>query len=142
MNANESTCHPGDGTKSLDRLPYLPEALLRFNLQQELHQLRREVSRGREAGRSSRTLAKYPDFRIVLVLKKAATHMDEQRAEARISIQVLVGRIRLHLPELEPVELSAGQLLALDCGMLHDVEALAKSAFLLTVSWWKGTAKP
>lgn len=43
MNANESTCHPGDGTKSLDRLPYLPEALLRFDLQQELHQLRREV---------------------------------------------------------------------------------------------------
>lgn len=141
MNANENACHPGDGTKSLDRLPYLDEALLRFDLQQELHQLRREVSWGREAGRSSKTLAKYPDFRIVLVLMKA-THMDEQRAEARIPIQVLVGRIRLHLPELEPVELSAGQLLALDCGMLSDVEALEKSAFLLTVSWWKGTAKP
>ena len=98
--------------------------------------------RGAAKPASSRTLAKYPDFRIVLVLMKAATHMDEQRAEARISIQVLVGRIRLHLPELEPVELSAGQLLALDCGMLHDVEALEKSAFLLTVSWRKGTAKP
>ena len=73
---------------------------------------------------------------------KAATHMNEHRAEARISIQALVGKIRLHLPEQEPLELSAGQLLALDCGMPHDVEALEESAFLLTVSWPKGTAKP
>lgn len=85
---------------------------------------------------------KYPDFRIVLVLMKAATHMAEHRAEARISIQALVGRIRLHLREQEPLELSAGQLLALDCGMPHDVEALEESAFLLTVSWPKGAAKP
>ena len=48
--------------------------------------------------------------------------MDEHRTEARISIQALVGKIRLHLPEREPLELSAGQLLALDCGMPHDVE--------------------
>jgi quercetin dioxygenase-like cupin family protein len=73
---------------------------------------------------------------------KAATHMEQHRAEARISIQVLVGKIRLHLPELAPVELSAEQLLALDCGMRHDVEALQESAFLLTVSLTKGTEKP
>ena len=54
---------------------------------------------GPRNGRSSKTLAKYPDFRIVLVLMKAATHMNEHKAEARISIQALVGRIRLHLPE-------------------------------------------
>jgi hypothetical protein len=53
-----------------------------------------------------------------------------------------MGRIRLHLREHEPLELSAGQLLALDCSMPHDVEALEESAFLLTVSWSKGTAKP
>ena len=141
MNANESTCHPGDGTKGLNRLPYLAEPLLRFDLQQELRELRREDSWGRETGRSSKILAKYPDFRIVLVLMKAATHMNEHRAEARISTQALVGRIRLHLPERQPLELSAGQLLALDCGMPHDVEALEESAFLLTVSWPKGTSK-
>jgi hypothetical protein len=49
----------------------------------------------------------------------------------------LWGKIRLHLPEQKPLE----QLLALDCGMPHDVEALEESAFLLTVSWPKGTAK-
>ena len=79
---------------------------------EKLYEIRREDSWGRETGRSSKTLAKYPDFRIVLVLMKAATHMDEHRAEARISIQALVGKIRLHLPKQEPLELSAGQLLA------------------------------
>jgi quercetin dioxygenase-like cupin family protein len=142
MNVNESACHPGDATKGLNRLPYLAEPLLRFDLQQELQDLRREESWGRETGRSSKTLAKYPDFRIVLVLMKAATHMDEHRAEARISIQALVGKIRLHFPKHEPLELSAGQLLALDCGMPHDVEALEESAFLLTVCWPRGTAEP
>jgi quercetin dioxygenase-like cupin family protein len=142
MNVNESTCPPGDATKGLNRLPYLAEPLLRFDLRQEIQELRREDSWGRETGRSSKTLAKYPDFRIVLVLMKAATHMDEHRAEARISIQALVGKIRLHLPKQEPLELSAGQLLALDCGVPHDVEALEESAFLLTVCWPTGTAKP
>jgi quercetin dioxygenase-like cupin family protein len=142
MNVNESTCHPGDGTKGLNRLPYLAGPLLLFDLQKELQELRREDSWGRETGRSSKTLAKYPDFRVVLVLMKAATHMDEHRSEARISIQALVGKVRLHLSKQEPLELSAGQLLTLDCGMRHDVEALEESAFLLTVSWPKGTAKP
>jgi quercetin dioxygenase-like cupin family protein len=141
MNANEITCNPGDGTKGLNRLPYLAEPLLRFDLQQELRELRREDSWSRETGRSSKTLAKYSDFRIVLVLMKPATHMNEHRAEARISIQGLVGRIRLHLPEQKTIELSAGQLLALDCGIPHDVEALEESAFLLTVCWPKGASK-
>src|SRR5678809_1658257 len=122
MDITARTCHPGEGSKALNRLPQLAEPLLQFDLVSELQQLRGEESWQRETGRSSKTLAKYPDFRIVLVLMRAATHMEEHRAEARISIQVFVGKIRLHLPKREPLELSAGQLLALDCGMQHDVE--------------------
>jgi hypothetical protein len=33
------------------------------------------------------------------------------------------------------VDVSAGHLLVLDCGVLHDVEALEESALLLTISW-------
>jgi hypothetical protein len=33
------------------------------------------------------------------------------------------------------VTLSTGHLLVLDCGVLHDVEALEESALLLTISW-------
>ena len=67
---------------------------------------------------------------------KANTRMNEHRAEGRISIHHLLGKICVHLPD-QKVNLSAGQLLVLDCGMVHDVEALEESAFLLTVSWPK-----
>ena len=44
------------------------------------------------------------------------------------------------LPD-QKVSLTSGQLMVLDCGMVHDVEALEESAFLLTVSWPKGTSE-
>lgn len=134
MTANTSACHPGDSSEALNRLPQLAEPLLQFDLRKESRQLRREDSWQRETGRSSKTLAKYPDFRIILVLMKANTRMNEHRAEGRISIHHLLGKICIHLPD-QKVNLSAGQLLVLDCGMVHDVEALEESAFLLTVSW-------
>src|SRR5450756_3184866 len=99
MATDLSACHPGAGIEVLNRLPGLAEPLLQIDLERELQQLRREDSWQRETGRSSKTLAKYPDFRIVLILMKADTHMKEHRAEARISIQALMGKIRLHLPE-------------------------------------------
>ena len=135
-----SACQPGSGRKDLNRLPYLAEPLLRFDLNHELKQLRREESWGRETGRSSKTLAKYPDFRIVLVCMKVGSHMNDHGAEARISIQALEGKIRLHLPDQNPIDLSTGQLMTLDCGIHHDVEAVEESAFLLTVAWRKDTA--
>lgn len=136
MTAN--ACQPGSGRKKLNRLPNLAEPLLQFDLRRELEELRREDSWERETGRSSKTLAKYPDFRIVLVCMKAGSHMNDHKADARISIQTLLGKIRLHVPDRKSVELSAGQLMTLDCGMHHDVEAMEESAFLLTVAWQKG----
>ncbi len=94
----------------MNRLPQLAEPLLQFDLQKELQQLRHQDSWQRESGRSSRTLAKYPDFRIVLVLMKAGTQMNEHQAEGRVSIHHLLGKIRIHLPD-KKVSLSAGQLL-------------------------------
>ena len=126
-----------EGSKPLSRLPYLASPLLRFNLSDELRQLRNEDSWQRATGRSSKTLAKYPDFRIVLVLMKANTQMKEHHADARISIHSLQGRIRVHLPD-QKVELPAGELIALDHGIPHDVEAVEESAFLITISWPEG----
>jgi quercetin dioxygenase-like cupin family protein len=60
--------------------------------------------------------------------------MHEHRTAARISLQTLAGHIRLKLPG-RTVELAAGQLLALDQCVPHDVEAEEDSAFLLTLSW-------
>jgi quercetin dioxygenase-like cupin family protein len=134
MATNLSTCHPGDGIEALNRLPRLAEPLLQIDLERELEQLRREDSWHRETGRSSKTLAKYPDFRIVLILMKSGTRMRQHRAEGRISIQQLKGQVRIHLADRK-VNVSAGHLLVLDCRVLHDVEALEESALLLTISW-------
>jgi quercetin dioxygenase-like cupin family protein len=110
---------------------------LKFDISQEIEELRRKDSWDRETGRSSKTLAKHPDFRIVLVLMKAHTQMNQHRAEGRISIQQLLGTITVRLPD-QKVNLSAGELLVLDRGVLHDLEALKESAFLLTISWSNG----
>ena len=129
-----SACHPGDGIEVLNRLPGLAGPLLQIDLERELQQLRREDSWQRKTGRSSKTLAKYPDFRIVLILMKSGTRMRQHRAEGRVSIQQLEGQICVHLADRK-VNVSAGHLLVLDCGVLHDVEALEESALLLTISW-------
>jgi len=134
MATDLGACHPGDGIEALNRLPGLAEPLLHLDLERELQQLRREDSWQRETGRSSKTLAKYPDFRIVLILMKAGSQMHQHRAEGRVSIQQLKGKVCVHLTGRN-VNLSTGHLLVLDCGVLHDVEALEESALLLTVSW-------
>ena len=65
---------------------------------------------------------------------KGGTRMRQHRAEGRISIQQLKGQVCVHLANRK-VNVLAGHLLMLDCGVLHDVEALEESALLLTISW-------
>ena len=124
---------------SLTRLPELAQPLLQFDLAAEIEHLHRKDSWERGTGRSSRTLVKQPDFRVVLVAMKADTEIKEHRADGRISIHTIVGHLRLKLPD-QIVEVPAGHLLALDRCIGHDVEALADSVFLLTIAWPKDTA--
>ena len=112
----------------------LDTPLLQFDLGKEIEELRKEESWNQETGRSSKTLVKYPDLRIVLILMKAKTKMHEHKTTARISVQTISGHIRLHLPN-RTVDLPAGHLVALDQCLEHDVEAPEESAFLLSLSW-------
>jgi len=64
--------------------------------------------------------------------------MNEHHVDARISLHALEGRIRVRMSG-EVVEVSAGELIALDYAIPHDVEAPEESAFLLTISWPGGT---
>ena len=120
------------GHESIDGT--LSGSVLQFNLAGELDQLHRDESWLHPTGRSSKTLVKHPDLRIVLIAMKANTRMHEHTAAGRISVHTLNGHIRLHLPE-QVVDLPAGNLLALDQCVSHDVEASEDSAFLLTLSW-------
>jgi hypothetical protein len=67
--------------------------------------------------------------------------MRQQRAEGRVSIQQLKGQTRIHLDACRKLDLCAGHLLVLDCGVLHDVEALEESVLLLTICWRKEMAE-
>lgn len=121
----------------LSRLPELAISISQFDLRQEIRLLRKEESWRRGIGRSSRTLVKQQDFRIVLVLMKAKTSLTEHRANARLSIQTVLGRVRIRVRNENSVELPLAGLLALDSSIPYDIEAERESAFLLTISWPK-----
>lgn len=108
--------------------------ILQFNLFQEIQSLHKEEAWLKGTGPSSKTLVKHPDLRIVLLAMKKNMVMKEHSTAARISLQTLVGYIRLRLPG-RTVELPSGQLLVLDQCVPHDVEAEEDSAFLLTIAW-------
>jgi quercetin dioxygenase-like cupin family protein len=114
-------------------LAALTAPMLTFNLTAEMERLRRQEHWVKD-GRISETLVKYSDFRIVLILMKTGTIMQEHKADARISIQGLSGRVVVQLPE-KTVELSSGDLLVLEKCLPHDVRAIEDSAFLLSISW-------
>jgi quercetin dioxygenase-like cupin family protein len=117
-------------------LAALTAPLLTFNLGKEIERLRREEHWLKD-GRISETLVKYSDFRIVLILMQAGTLMKEHKADARISIHCLSGRLMVQLPE-KLVELSERDLLVLEKCLPHDVNAVEESAFLLSISWPHG----
>src|SRR6185312_7010564 len=111
--------------------------LLTFDLPREIQQLRSE---GRwQSGHTAKTLAKYPDFRVVLIVLKSGGRLEKHRTEGRISVHTLEGRIRFSTAE-RAVELAAGQMLTLEHDIPHDVEGIVDSAFLLTIAWRDGSS--
>lgn len=102
-----------------------------FDLYSELHQLHEKSNYG-GGGPVGRTLVKEPDLRIVLLALPTGGRIEKHHASGPISIHVLEGRLRLRLPEAS-VELTSGQLLAIEPDIPHDVEATEESAFLLTL---------
>lgn len=117
----------------------LESAMLPFDLNAEIEQLRRENAW--HGGRNSKTLVKHPDFRIVLVVLKAGARLPDHKAAGRISVQTIAGHVRMHAGN-ESFDLPLGHMLALEREILHDVEALEDSAFLLTIAWPENASNP
>jgi len=110
----------------------LTAPLLTLDLNREIELLRSE---GRwQSGHTAKTLAKYPDFRVVLIVMKTGGRLEKHRTEGRISLQTLEGRIRFSTAE-RSLELAPGQMLTLEHDIPHDVEGILDSAFLLTIAW-------
>jgi quercetin dioxygenase-like cupin family protein len=109
----------------------LAAPILHFNLDDERQKLltQEEYQRG---GQASTTLVKEVDLRIVLICLRASGRMEAHKASGPISVQPLQGSLRLALPD-RTAELAVGDLLVLEPGMVHDVEAIEDSSFLLTI---------
>ena len=81
------------------------------------------------------SLTRLPELAQPLLQFDLAAEIEHlHRADGRISIQTIVGHVRLKLPQ-QTVEVPAGHLLALDRCITHDVEAVEESVFLLTICW-------
>ncbi|MEO7028157.1 MAG: hypothetical protein ABI147_01995 [Acidobacteriaceae bacterium] len=115
------------------RLPELSSPVILKNIWYEIERLKLAPSWQLPTGRSSETLAKYPDFVHVLVLMKEETLIGQHEIAGRISVYMIQGRIELHIHEGQVIHLSAGELLTLDQALSYDVRALEECAFLLTI---------
>ena len=71
MSTKDESTHSDEYRASLTRLPQLAEPTIQFNVAKESEQLHHAGAWDQTSGRSSKTLAKYADFRVVLVSMKA-----------------------------------------------------------------------
>jgi len=90
-------------------------------------------------GTSRKQLVRFSDFHISLTAMKAATRIGLHINSGRVSVQTVDGHIRMHAGS-RTFDLPKGKMLVLDRAIPHDVEALADSAFLLTVAQPEGTS--
>ena len=83
---------------------------------------------------TSNMLLKSEDLRILLIAMESGVRMEEHHSDGRISIQALEGLVRISV-QGQVREVSAGNLLAIDRSIKHDVEAFEDSVLLLTIAW-------
>jgi quercetin dioxygenase-like cupin family protein len=122
----------GQASGGEDRSRHLADPVRELDLAREARELRADETWQRE-GHNAKTLVKNESLRIVLIDMHEGARLGEHRTDSRFSIQVLTGKVSVRLPHGDhPV--SAGQLLAVDEGIPHDVEALEASTFLLTLA--------
>lgn len=105
---------------------------LEFDIGREIEQLHHEPAW--TSGQNAKTLFKYDDFRVVLMVLRAHTRVPSHQTEGRISLQTIHGHLQVRAAG-RTFDLPVGSLLALDRGLPHDVEAVEESVLLLTIAW-------
>jgi quercetin dioxygenase-like cupin family protein len=111
--------------------PSSPERGVTFDITSIAEGMRSDAAYVR-GGHTARTIVREPDLRIVVVAMRAESVIKEHKADDTASIQTISGNIQLRLPD-RVVELPMGCLLVLERGLVHNVEALVESTFMLTL---------
>ena len=130
MSTNETSAGPRPA-----RQPHaVSGTALTFNLAAEAAALMREPT-WRAHGHNAKTLVKHPDFRVVLIALRTGARMSEHKTDHCVTIHAIEGRLRLHVPDGAVLELAQGELLALEQTVVHDIEAMTDSVFVLSLGW-------
>jgi quercetin dioxygenase-like cupin family protein len=107
--------------------------LLHFSLATEIAALRAEGEyEGRD--RSSRTLAKETDLRVLLSVLRAGATLDEQDGDARTSVQVVEGEATFRIED-DSIRMRPGEVAVVDRGQPWVLQAETDCAVLLTLAW-------
>jgi quercetin dioxygenase-like cupin family protein len=85
-------------------------------------------------GHTARTLVRGSVLRVIFVVIRKGCKMGEHRAKEQSSVHVVSGAARVQMRD-RSVELGAGQLLVLQVGEFHDVEAIVDTALMLNIGW-------
>jgi quercetin dioxygenase-like cupin family protein len=107
-----------------------------FQIGDEVERLRQDLDYT-SGGRAAKTLAKTQGLRVTLILIKRDCTLNPEAAAGGASIEVLLGRLRVHAGG-ESMEVGPGQLIVLADNLREPVTALEQTAFLLTVAWPPG----
>jgi quercetin dioxygenase-like cupin family protein len=127
---------PGPGAQPADSSvtpEHLGDPVLKLDLAREVSALWPHVDET-GMGHMARSLVRQPTLRVVLMVLRRGSRIREHTADGAFSLQVLSGRIALTLDQ-RTFELTAGELLAVEKRLPHDVEAFEDSAVLMTLSW-------
>ena len=99
----------------------------------DLHSVLDELRRDLAHGHTARTLAKHGELRLLLLAILPGASVPEHKADGRVSIHTIRGRVRVRARE-RTFDLPAGRLITLEPGERHDVEALEDSGVLVTIA--------
>jgi quercetin dioxygenase-like cupin family protein len=105
---------------------------LDFSLQTEMLPLLQRV-RGNKSKRTAKTLVKDGPLRILVVALDTEGTLEEHKVDGPFSVQCLLGRVNVRLGS-DKKDLRTGDLLVVDTGVTHDVEAVEPSILLITIT--------
>ncbi len=110
----------------------LDAPLLTFEISTLLAQLQAEPTWQRES-HNAMTLTKSRGLRVVLVALHGGTTLPPHHIDGPLSMHVVDGELEV-TADSRALMLRAGQLLTLQSGIRHAVQAVTEAAFLLTLS--------
>jgi quercetin dioxygenase-like cupin family protein len=121
-----------DATPQRTKDHLLDAQLVSIDIPLFIEQIKQE-STWKDSDRNSITVFKTNGLRIVLIALHEGAELAKHTANGHISLQVLEGQLKF-TTDLQSVELSKGQMLALHERIPHSVLAIKETIFLLTLT--------